>query len=243
MTAPGPPGESLDSLQQTVQRLTQRINELERRNLYSASVSGAGGSLKVKDGAEFSVLHEGTGTWLLHVGIGALNKYFLTIRRDDGTVAFEIGTTLSGAQFWSNWDRAGNIVASDDAVSGNGLARPWLSIPAVNVLSTSIPMSNSASYISTQSSGWVLGQQPYLELQCLLRSDSGGAGNARYTVNGSPVGSTMSIGAGAFSWQAAQAIANPVGYNAYMRVELQVQLTNGVGSVGGVLVATQRQSV
>lgn len=191
---------------------------------------------------EFSVLHASLGTWLLKVGKGAQDKYFLSIRRDDGTVAFEIGTTQAGPQFWALWDRSGHIVASDDAASGQGLARPWLPHGTVNVLSSSIPTHSTNSWFAIQSTGSVIKQQPYVELEALVLSTGGGVGEARFTINGSQVGTVMSITSGLFAWQTRQTIALPGNYDDRVTVEVEVQRTNGAGSVGAVFRCTQRQT-
>lgn len=191
---------------------------------------------------EFQVLHASLGHWLLKVGLGAQNKYFLSIRRDDGTVAIEIGTTAGGDQFWAGWDRAQNIVLSDDATAGQGLARPWLAPPVVPVLSTAIPTTNSASYISLQSTGQVIKQQPYVELEVLVLSTGGGIGNVRFTCNGSPIGTVIPVTSGLFAWQTIQTEALPGNYNDRVRLELQAQRTNGAGAVGGVFRCSMRQT-
>jgi hypothetical protein len=191
---------------------------------------------------EFQVLHANLGTWLLKVGLGAGGKYFFSLRRDDGTAAIELGTTGSGDQFWAGWDRAANVVLSDDAAAGQGLARPWLPHPVINVLSTEIPTTSSATYIAMQSSGQVIKQQPYAELEALVLSTGGGIGNARFTCNGSPIGSVMPVTSGLFAWQAIQTVALPGNYNDRVRLELEVQRTNGAGAVGGVFRCSMRQT-
>lgn len=240
MTAPGPAPNANNRIEQEIARIWQVLNEQARKTLYSAAISG--GKLTVQDGAEFSVLHDIGGGWLLHVGKGTLGKYFLTIRRDDGTVAFEIGTTGSGFQYWAGWDRAGHIVVGDDAVSGSGLARPWLPQATIPVLSTSIPTTSSATYIATTSTAQMPKQQPYAELEALLLSTGGGVGNARFTMNGSQVGTVMPIASGAFAWQTIQTLPLPGDYDGRVTIDLQVQRTNASGAVGGVFRCTQRQS-
>ncbi|ATE56138.1 MULTISPECIES: hypothetical protein [Actinosynnema] len=238
---------SHDDLQRQIDQVRAELVELSRRTLRSARISGGG--LSITDGAELSVLHHETGAWLLHVGNGIgpdAGKYFFTLRRDDGSPAVEIGTATgvaAGEQYWSLWDRAGNVVASDDVVSGSGLARPWVPMPTTTILSSSIPTTASTAFVSVQSTGWVLKQQPLAALQAVLLSTGGATGSARYTVNGVQVGPTLPITAGQFGWTSIQNVDLPGGYNSYVRLELQVQRINTAGAVGGVFVATQRQSL
>ncbi|MFC6094727.1 hypothetical protein [Saccharothrix lopnurensis] len=199
------------------------------------------GGLTVGGGGEFTVRHE-NGNWLFHVGRGSQGNYFLTIRRDNGAAAFEIGTTETGQQFWAGWDGSGNVAIADDAKSGQGLARPWLPQGTINVLSTSIPLTSATSWIATQSTGQMLKQQPYAEVEALLLSTGGGVGEARFTINGTPAGNVMPIGAGSFAWQTIQTFALPGSVNSRATIDLQVQRTNAAGSIGGVFRCTQRQS-
>lgn len=191
---------------------------------------------------EFEVLHATLGTWLLKLGKGGNGKYFFSLRRDNGSAAIELGTHSSGNQFWAGWDNSANIVVSEDAASGQGLGRPWLPHATINVLSTSIPTHSVGSWISTQSTGQVQKQQPYVELEALLLSTGGGIGDARFIINGSPAGSAMSITAGMFTWQVIQTVALPGNFSDRVTIELQAQRTNGVGAVGGVFRCSQRQS-
>lgn len=222
-----------------IRAIKQQLAELSSRSLANAVISQ--GNLTV-DGGEFTIRHP-TGGWLVHVGLGQNGKFFFTLRRDDGTAAIELGTTGGGQQFLGVWDRTGHIVMSDDATSGTGLARPWIPLSVgVPVLAQSVPMHSSASYVATWSAGYPTKQQPYMSLSALLRSESGATGNARYTVNGVQVGTVMPIAANSFGWQGQQLMTIPGDIDAEIQVELQVQRTNAVGTVGGVFQGYQRQS-
>lgn len=72
---------------------------------------------------------------------------------DSSSTAFSLAGA-PGSQFWSLRDNANNIVVSNDAASGNGLARPYLNIPMYpSVASTHQtagpfwPATNSTSYV------------------------------------------------------------------------------------------------
>jgi hypothetical protein len=225
-----------------INRPTNLLDRIKRVEAELKRLVSANGLASARFRGEFEVLHATAGTWILKIGRGAQNKYFLSIRRDDGSVAFEIGTTQAGPQFWALWDRANHIVAADDADSGQGLARPWLMEPTINVLSTAIPTHGVNSWLSTQSTGQVIKQQPKMELEALLLSTGGGIGDARFIANGTPVGNPMSITSGLFAWQTIQTIALPGNYDDRVTVELQTQRTNGAGAVGGVFRCSQRQT-
>lgn len=221
-----------------VRALERRVAELENRSLANAVISQ--GDLTV-DGGEFTIRHP-TGGWLAHFGVGSQGKYFFTLRRDDGTPAIELGTVDAGHQFVSLWDRSGNVVVADDANSGTGLARPWIPLPGIPVATASMPSTTSGTYTAVWSTGFPTKQQPFVSLSALLLSNSAATGNARFTLNGNPVGSVMPIAANAFGWQTAQMIPLPGKVDDLMQIELQLQRTNAVGSVAGVFMGYQRQS-
>lgn len=114
--------------------LMRRLDEMERRLSEGSAARAAEsttigqGGLVVKSGGEFSVMHETTNAWVMHTGKGASDKYFVTLRRDDGSVVLEVSTTPSGDQFCTLRDRANRILYADDANSGVGMARPWLPV-------------------------------------------------------------------------------------------------------------------
>lgn len=234
---------SVDVLDE-LDKLRRRISELERQTLRNVVIPEGG--LRLRGGGQF-VAETPTGVEMFYLGelhVGAEDFRGIWMKREDGSFMFYNGLADGDPNkvFFAWLDRAGNILVSDDGSSGQGLARPWLMMPTVNVIGTSIPTTTSAAFVSTQSTGWVIKQQPKCDVQALLLSNGGGTGNARFTINGTPTGPVLPIAAGAFAWSSIHTLTLPGTYNSYVRVELQVQLTNGTGSVGGVLIATQRQT-
>ncbi|GGM76853.1 hypothetical protein GCM10012275_54400 [Longimycelium tulufanense] len=107
-----------------IKRLERELNEVRKAiGLSSATISRGG--LTVQDGAFFQVLHP-TGHTLLLVSQSPGGQYFIQTRRDNGTVAHELGEAQGGLQFWSYRDNNGAIIVSDDAETGWGLATPHL---------------------------------------------------------------------------------------------------------------------
>lgn len=226
-----------------LRQIYNRLSEAERKTLYSAVISSGG--LTIQDGGAFrSVLPNGVITF--YVGpliFGGVNYNGIIMRRADGTPLFytfpinDDPDTIA----WRFLDHLGNELIASDAATG-GLARPWIPLTGVPVLSSAIPMTSSASYVSTWSTGSAPKQQPYAELQALIRSESGGVGTARFTINGTPVGATMPIAPNDFAWQAIQTLALPGEFFDYVVVELEVLRSNGVGTVGGVMRGSQCQT-
>lgn len=71
-----------------------------------------------------------------------------SIKRYDGTEALQIFGGANEAGFFSIQDRNGNIIMSDDSVSGTGLATPWVPYGHVRTAKLTAPddLSTSASF-------------------------------------------------------------------------------------------------
>lgn len=254
MTVPVPvPGAAPSGVAPTVpasieamfRQVWDRMSESDRKTLYSASISQGG--LTVQDGGALR-LRLPDGVDVFYVGpltFGAPPVVYngIIMRRPDGSpifYTFPVNGDVN-AIAWRLLDQDGREIVSSDALTG-GLARPWIPLSGFPVLASYIPSTANAGYVATWSTGTVVKMQPYIEVSALIRSDSGGIGNARFTINGSAAGSTMPIASGAFAWQSTQVLALPGDLYDYVTVELEVQRTNAVGSVGGVFRGTQRQT-
>lgn len=86
------------------------------------------GSLVVEAGGSLEVMHE-SGARLMRIWRHSDGRYRLELRRDDGShVLYTQVHTATGRQFWALCDSAGNILVSDSAEYGKGLARPWIPV-------------------------------------------------------------------------------------------------------------------
>jgi hypothetical protein len=169
------------------------------------------------------------------------NSY--TIKRADGSTAFEVSALETGETFWAFFDSLGNVIASEDAVSGKGLARPWIPIQCLPNRAEVIPLISGASFVSTGSSGDVFRvQQPKLDIQSLIRTTGGAAGEVQYKINGAVQGSVMAVGVDQFTWSAVQTVDLTDAIDTVCNVTVECRVTNGVGQIGALFVATQRQA-
>lgn len=226
-----------------------RLSEAERKTLYSAVISSGG--LIVQDGGAMRLRISDGGDGFIDVfycgpltfGGPPVIYNGIILRRPDGSpifYTFPVGGDINDIAY-RFLDHLGNEIIASDAITG-GLAKPWIPLSGVPVLSNAIPMTTTAAFITVWSTGSTVKQQPFVELQALIRSDTGATGNARFVINGTPVGASMPIAAGAFAWQSTQVIALPGEFYDYVTIELDVQRTNAVGSVGGVFKGSQRQT-
>jgi hypothetical protein len=88
------------------------------------------GSLVIEAGGSLEVMHE-SGARLLrlwrHPDDG---RYRMELRRDDGShVMYTQVHAATGRQFWALCDSESNVLVSDSAEYGKGLARPWIPVP------------------------------------------------------------------------------------------------------------------
>lgn len=112
-----------------------RIVDLERgleairklAGLTSAIIS-RGGLTLLND--SFIKMVSSLGFQIVYIGPGTVaGKQIIEIRRHNGSLVLRTGVYIpNGEQFWALYDRNGNILVSDDAASGYGLANPWLSV-------------------------------------------------------------------------------------------------------------------
>src|SRR5690606_2236055 len=110
-----------------IKRAEQQIQRLWKSvGLASATIS-KGGLTLLQDA--FLRMVDDNDTEILYFGPGADGKQYMRIRREDGSMVMGTGRTSGGKDFWALTGRTGRILVSDDAVSGVGLARPWLPIP------------------------------------------------------------------------------------------------------------------
>lgn len=244
MTLPGPVPQPNERLEQRIAQLERMVAEMQRKTLHSAVISGGG--VTITDNGVLSV-ETADGVLMLFLGplaAGLVQYRGLLINREDGSRMFEMGAVLSDPdKIYFAWkDRGNNIVLSDDGIAGTGLARPWIPIPTAPIHASMIPMTSSATYVPTYGTALALQQHPCLRLQALYRSTGGATGNMRFTLNGSPIGTVVPIGAGDYQYSTAQNVVLPTAYNDNIRIEVEVQVTNAVGTVGAVLWAAGRQS-
>lgn len=245
--APVSTGDPLIALANQLAELRTQVEEQGRRTLQNAAIGSGGititgqGGISVGDANGVQEFYIGGDLGSPHSDGTPQQVTFIRDERGNARFAVWDGHNPSDPanQQMYLWDDLGNyVLATDDQ---GGIARPWIPMPTANVVSTAIPTVTTTSYTTLQSTGLVLKQQPSADVQALLLSNGGGAGNAQFTVNGTPVGSVIPIPANSFQWSSIQTLPLPGTFSSYVRVELQVQLTNATGSVGGVLFATQRQ--
>jgi hypothetical protein len=130
-------------------------------------------------------------------------------------------------------DFSGNIVFAPDVVSEQGIGRPFLGVPMQNAAFASPTTTVSATF-EALFRGVYHWQHPKLRMKFVTNTGVGITGEARMTVNGTQVGSTVTIAAATLANQEIGPVALPAITGAHMdalTVELQVRRTAGASPV------------
>lgn len=214
MTLPGGPVQMApDTITSYIRQMQAQVDEATRQTLYSAVVSSGG--LTIRQGGAFvitnssgtyNVLETRTRTW----PDGTSYQPVVINRPPTGEPAFSIYPAGgSGAPFyWVLYDRGGRLAITDDAISGVGLAKPYLSVamsprypmPVNPGGPTDMQVPNTASQGSGQPYWWgkiPYVSHPYLSLTGVWGWASGGTGTITYT---------LTAGSASVSWTATGAV-------------------------------------
>jgi hypothetical protein len=195
----------ITTLARKIQTLENEVRELRAaRRLESATV-GAGG-LGIAEGGRFFMR---TPDGVRMVDTGAINNGAYNnpdgsqqlanfLKRQNGQLALSVfASPGSGAtQFWALWDDAGNIIVSDDAVTGQGLGRPYMPVemwPAFEAGWDYWPRTVSAT-MQELWGGQIYSQQPRIAVVVRASTDtSGTTGQLQLTINGVAQGSAQNV--------------------------------------------------
>lgn len=227
-----------DPLWDEIRKLRDRIKQLETAApLRNAAISD-GGQLIVRGTEGNAIVLLGRYDVPGYEKPDGHKQMVVGIWRDTGELAFEMidaEPTIDGfQQYWALLDRSGNRVVSDDATSGQGLARPYLPAVFYDYPAAPTQTTSSAAFATLQRASGFIKQHPRIQVGVLVLTDAGTTGQVRLwdATNGVQIGSTISVGAGVFQ-----------GYNigpapisgAHMDgidLDIQARVLSGPGSIG-----------
>lgn len=210
--------------------------------LRNARISGGNG-LTVERGSRLIVEHPDGRRMLLagaysssaayNLPDGSQQPMFL-LNRADGSLAlsmYDPDPALNGfQQFFALWDRSSNIVLSDDADSGQGIARPY--VPGSFYRSRySDWVGTTMTTFETMFRARIPKQHPRLRVRLWASNDTTGAtGEVRVVVNGTQFGPTI-----ATTFSIAETLVGPLvvagTHMTDLVVEIQARLVTGAGAV------------
>ncbi len=216
-----------DDFVSRVAKLEADLAELRKNSGLRNAVITQGG-LTVKDD---------TGNTLFQVGdfeAGGEPALGFAAFRPDGTTQFWGYTLKDGSGgFWGGWDQSGNTIVSEDGVSGQGLATPYIPVPFVDADSV-VPAvtTTSASFTPVQLAIW-LKQHPRLFVRLIVRSSAAATtGEVRMTVGGVQYGATIPVAANDWLYKEIGPIAVPGGHLSTNEVLIEARRTGGAGTIG-----------
>jgi hypothetical protein len=225
--------------------LRKEVAELRKRvGLGNATISG--GTFTVQGDGIIQMI-DADGNLILYFGPDDRGQQVIRINRDLGLPVMHTYPVSGGNQYWALFDRGGRIVASDDAVSGTGMARPWIPVCFERVrLPTDMPSVTDSSFVTVWEANFNK-SHPQIELWTVDGCDGGTTGEGQIVITG-PGGA----GGVVDSWSTTSAFGrNYRGpydlpgepYSGQVRVSVQYRRVSGSGNVYSIAMdATQRQS-
>lgn len=161
------------------------------------------------------------------------------ISRPTGELAFSVLEYVPGEKaFVALWDASGNILASDDIVTGTGLARPWIPQLVHKARSGDYPTTTSGSFEDVWAS-FILQQYPYMQIEVACWASSGTTGEMQITVEDSvspgvqtTVVGPVPIGSGQFISSDNVVKFPHFQLDTLITVHVQGRRTSGGGNVG-----------
>lgn len=176
-----------DDLVSVVKDLQRQVRELRRGTLFGAAISSGGLEVRTPDGNV--IMRAGEFEY------GSETAYGLTIFRTNGTMQARFFDSPSGAGYWSFFDEQGSIVASNDTVSGVGLALPYIPYHVMPYSEVNSPSqsTNSATFVPLHRTHGQR-QNPRLRLLLIIDSDADTTGEVIVTdIVGTQIGGVLEV--------------------------------------------------
>jgi hypothetical protein len=192
-----------------LEALARRIRDLERRldavqsstPARNTTISGGAG-LTIKDGGQFRII-DPDGTVIAEFGAlpdraprsDGKPQVGWILRRDNGEPAAACLTNvIGGLQAWQWLDRSGNVLLADDALSGVGLAVPFLPMVWGLARYTDWPTTTSATFEDIYRCRIIKQHHNIQYALAHTSSTSGTTGEVRVMLDGTQIGTTISTG-------------------------------------------------
>lgn len=160
-------------------------------------------------------------------------KAGLLVRREDGTFALVVGAQSGAYQYLAIQDRTGNVIISDDALSGGGIARPYIPMNFSDGNSAHWGSTTSATFVSLYTHiGFRMQPKLYGVVQVL--ADAGTSGELQLWDGANNVQLALAtIGVAESSYKTFGAIDISSAASVYggMNLQLRARRTAGTGSI------------
>jgi hypothetical protein len=216
-----------------VRNLKRQVRELQtQRRVANASVDGAQGRFLVIDPNTANVVLLVGDLGDAYVAPDGSRQFGLVLRRGTGEAAFAVYDPLPAVDgfhpYFALYDRAENVIVSDDTTSGQGLARPYIACAFRNVTQSTWPVTTSATFVDAEFAIHNK-QHPNIEVWAQYVVDASTAGEAQLVQTSTVIGDPQSLSAGTnwVSW------VSPVegGFGSVTDLHVQFRRTSGTGNV------------
>lgn len=221
-------------------RVEKRVEEIWKKVGLASAVIRRGGLTLLEDA--YLRMVDDNDHEIVYIGPDNEGKQIIRIRREGGAEVLYTYTAQGGRQFWALTDNAQQIVFSDDAVSGQGIARPWVPIPVQTTRFDDLPSTPNTNWDQLQSTAWRPKQHPLWKVSishCVDNPDT--TGEARIMLDGVQVGNTVTV-AWLNAWTDVGPFPVPGTHMSLHQLELQCRRAAGTGRVGANMTVEGQQS-
>lgn len=220
-------------------RVEKRVEEIWKKVGLASAVIRRGGLTLLDDA--FIRMVDDNGDEIVYIGPDNEGKQIIRIRREGGADVLYT-YTAGGRQFWALTDNTRQIVFSDDAVSGQGIARPWIPIPVITTRFDELPSTDAPDWDLLQTTVFRPKQQPFWKVtlkHCSTAADT--SGEARLVLDGVQVGEIIPV-QWFNSWVDVGPFPIPGTHMSLHQLELFARRTSGTGRVGANMLVEGQQS-
>jgi hypothetical protein len=159
-----------------IKRLEQQYQQLWKAiGLTSATIEKGG--LTLLNDAYIRMVDD-NGDEIVYIGPDGSGRQIIRIRREGGGEVLYTYTLANGNQFWALTDTASNILVSDDALSGLGIARPWIPLPHKPIDWNVLPKTTSTAFTTLDEIRFYK-QQPRVVMALRIGATVGSTGEWR----------------------------------------------------------------
>jgi len=222
-----------ETLLSRIRDLERQIRELRRGTLSNATISQGGLEVRTPDGFLIARIGE-FDAW------GTPATGMEIYRRSGGLQARFFDTTgAGGGGYWALFDEAGEILASEDTVSGSGLATPYIDTHPTPYSRVLTPPESTTN--GTFTPLWRIHhrrQHPRIFVRVIAKTDGSTSGEVRLNVDGTIIAAPITIPVAANGYYDLHGNV-PGALRSIQHVDVEARRTAGAGTVAVEVAITQ----
>lgn len=213
-----------DDLLGRIKELERKVKELSRGQTLNGAVLSQG-NLEVRDPDGHTTFKVG------QFVVGSDNAWGWAAYRSDGSLQMQAWDAPGGVGYWAMYDEASNVIVSNDTVSNQGLATPYISSQATawSRVLTPPELTTSASF-ATIYRIHMTKQHPRVRVKVVTKLDAGTTGEIRLAVGGVAISSTQTLPDADYSYRV---LEGPIAgsHMAGVDVDVEARRLTGAGNV------------